>query len=371
MKRLIALSALLLGALLLSPASYAVPYNLQVLQSLSGTGNSSAYALNDNGTVVGQSYNSSSDRLESVYWSGGNAQSLGVTGSGRGINNSGTIVGETGNLNLGSPNGQAYSYTTSGGVVLLGTLGGAYSSAYDINEGSVITGVSQTPSGDSRGSQGFVYENGVMTSLGTVSSPTGYSRGHGINDSGQITGRASQIDFQGSEKHMTYWDAVGTLNIYDTSGGTYSTGQQINNNGIIVGNGFSGNTNTQFGMVWDTDGNLLNVFDSLGGNGSRAWSLNDEGVIVGYLVSNNAQRAMVSYDGVNMVDLNTLVDLSETGFMSLDEAYDINASGQIVGVGTLSDGSRGAFIITAVPVPAAVWLFGSGLGLLGFSRRKA
>ena len=71
-----------------------------------------------------------------------------------------------------------------------------------------------------------------------------------------------------------------------------------------------------------------------------------------------------------MIDINTLVDLTGTGFVSLDEAYDINASGQIVGVGTLSDGSSGAFMLTAVPVPAAIWLFGSALAGLGWLRRK-
>ena len=55
--------------------------------------------------------------------------------------------------------------------------------------------------------------------------------------------------------------------------------------------------------------------------------------------------------------------------MRLDEAYDVNASGQIVGVGTLSDGSKQAFVATVVPVPAAIWMFASGLGLLGWMRR--
>ncbi|MFW2403340.1 MAG: hypothetical protein ACN4GT_01155 [Gammaproteobacteria bacterium] len=37
----------------------------------------------------------------------------------------------------------------------------------------------------------------------------------------------------------------------------------------------------------------------------------------------------------------------------------------------LADGTAGHFLVrTAIPVPAAVWLFGSALGLLGWVRRK-
>jgi probable HAF family extracellular repeat protein len=56
--------------------------------------------------------------------------------------------------------------------------------------------------------------------------------------------------------------------------------------------------------------------------------------------------------------------------VSLKTAYDINENGDIVGVGVTSIGEERAFLLTAVPVPAAVWMFGSALGVLGWLRRR-
>jgi probable HAF family extracellular repeat protein len=367
MKKLIAL-----GLLLTATAANAVTYNVSILQSLGG--DSKAYALNDNGQVVGQSYNSTDSQMESVIWQGGTVQSLGVDGIARGINNSGTVVGETGSASLSQPSGYAYSWTSGGGAVNLGTLDGAQSGAYDINEAGVITGFAWPAGAEfSTFGQGFIYQDGTMTNLGTVSSPTGYSRGHGINDSNQIAGRASEVDFGGSNKHTTYWDENQNLEQFVHESG-YSTAEQINNEGTIVGAARTLTDGTTFfASIWDTSGNqtfLNNNTDFA----SKAWSLNDDGVIVGYeqdAKSAAARRAFVVLDGMNMIDLNTLVDLSGTGLVTLTEAYDVNANGDIVGVGITASGEERAFILTAVPVPAAVWLFASALGALGWLRRRA
>jgi uncharacterized membrane protein len=367
-KKLIALSLLLSSA-----AANAVTYNIAVLDSL-GSQNSRAYALNDNGQVVGQSYSDADAEMRSVIWNNGAVQSLGVTGIARGINNSGTVVGETGSASLAAPTGYAYSWTSGGGVKNLATpgLGGTQSGAYDINEAGVITGFAWPTGAEfSTFGQGFIYEDDTMNPLGTYNDPNGYSRGQGINDSNEIAGRSSDGVFAGNPKYTTYWDENQNLNQFQNPAG-YSTAEQINNNGLIVGTVREVATgNTLLAASWDTAGNV-NVLDA-GLFGSKAWSANDSDTLVGYsMIALGAanRRAFVSYDGTNIVNLNDIVDLTGTGLVSLNEAFDINEHGDIVGVGVDSSGNEQAFLLTAVPVPAAVWMFVSGLGLLGWMRRR-
>ncbi|HJP05147.1 MAG: hypothetical protein CL799_12925 [Chromatiales bacterium] len=125
---------------LVSAALNAATYNLTQLQSLSAGGDSLAYGLNDNGTVVGQSYNSTTAQLEAVVWSSGTVVSIGVKGLARAVNNSGVVIGETGTATLLS-DGEAFMWQ-AGAYTNLGTLGGSIAGAYDINESGVITGIS-------------------------------------------------------------------------------------------------------------------------------------------------------------------------------------------------------------------------------------
>lgn len=361
--------------LFISTGANAITYNITQLPPLSATGGSTAYGMNSSGQVVGNSYNSATGLYEAVVWNNGAVISLGVQGMARAINDSGTVVGETGSdaaSSTGVGNGVAFMY--SGGVYTsLGTLGGTASGAWGINNSGTIVGMSNIGADPANvlKAHAFKYSGGVMTDLGT-NAPDGYSRAHGINAAGESVGRGSVGTFTGSDKFMAYWDSTNALTIVPGPT-TYSTAYDINNNGIIVGNGRSLTSGLdQRAMWWDENGVIHTLDPFAGGNRSQFWALNDAGVMVGYArngVTAASDRATISYDGITLIDLNTLV-VDLTGWQTLTQAYDINGSGQIVGVGILSNGQQGAFILTAVPIPAAVWLFASGLGLLGWMRRK-
>ena len=370
MKRLI-----LLGLIFIGTTANAVTYNIEVLGSLSAGGGSSARALNESGQVVGSSYNDTSGEWEAVVWNSSVVTSLGFTGTARDINDSGTIVGETGATAYRDDiinQGRAFRYE-NGVYTDLGDLNGSYASATGINNSGVISGTSYT-NYETTGvfqAHGFRYTNGVMTDLGQVAgqSVDGYSRGEAINAAGEIVGRGSVTIFTGSEKHQIHWDASNnltqTVGPYD-----YSAGYDINTDGTIAGT-VKNASGQRRAAIWENG--AVNVLDmTFGGSFSKFFALNDAGIAVGFAHdADDNKLASISLDGVTLIDLSTLVN-DMSGWTSLDQAYDINGSGQIVGVGTLATGEQGAFLLSAttVPIPAAVWLFASALGLLGWSRRN-
>lgn len=317
-----------------SCVSYAATYHVTDIGTYT-----KAYAINDSGQVVGESW--VTGESHAFLYSNGSMKNLGTLGGAssiaRGINNSGVVVGSAA---LASGIENAFSY--NGGP--LQSLGSAaiHSGAYDVNSSGQIVGTSNSNS--------VLFANGSVTrvSSGTLTA---------INDSGVVVGVDNGHGYVVSGTTSTM---LPTLCSGSFCG---NIPQDINNSGVIVGD--AGTASDRHAFMF-ANGSLSDL-GTLGGRFSSAFSLNELGQIVGTADSASGPHAFL-YTGGAMQDLNSLIDPA-TGWI-LVEARDINESGQIVGWG-MHNGKHSAFLLTPVPVPAAVWFLGSGLvGLIGFARKR-
>jgi probable HAF family extracellular repeat protein len=111
------------------------------------------------------------------------------------------------------------SATIAYNMIDLGTLGGAYSNAYGINDAGQIVGNAYTASGQNHA---FLYSDGNMTDLGTLGGA--YSNAYGINDAGQIVGMA----YTASGQNHAFLYSDGNMTDLGTLGGANSLAWGIN-----------------------------------------------------------------------------------------------------------------------------------------------
>lgn len=160
----------------------------QDLGVLTGGDWSSAYGINNSGTVVGYSSLTSGNFGAFVWTAQSGMQQLGTFGGlnsyATAINNSGEVIGYA---SLSS--GYEHAFSAVGTVMTdLGTLGGS-SFAYGINDSGAIVGYSWPTNGDNP--DAFLYLNGMMIDLNSlIPSGSGWHllEAYGINDAGQIVG---------------------------------------------------------------------------------------------------------------------------------------------------------------------------------------
>lgn len=300
-----------------NPAGYQIPVTFNGQPSPLG-GDGQANGLNNAGTVIGTELtNNNPDVTE---WANGESTSLNIRGYGTAINNTGEVAG-----GYITGNGQLHAFAWSKGTMTdLGTLpGGTWSTASAINASGEIVGTSAM----GNGLFSAFYSNGSgMTSIGTFGGTGGSSYAMAVNDYGEIVGDAQ--------------NARGFANAFIWAGGT------------------------------------LTDIGTLGGAQSYAYGVNDAGTVVGYsLLSDNSSHAFVYSNGV-MLDLNSLLPIG-SGW-TIEDAYSINALGDIVGTGTFDGASYAVELLpedgsapgmspnsinaSAIPEPAA-WLLGA-LGLI-------
>jgi uncharacterized membrane protein len=181
-----------------------------------------------------------------------------------------------------------------------------------------------------------------LGNLGADSTGSTYAAARAINDSGEAVGSASRYDagtFRGIR--AARWDrAGGVLEMEnlgtDSTGFTTSFAYHINASGQSAGwadRYVAGDRKGRRAVRWESDGaatELANLgTDSAGFAQSEVYGLNDSGQAAGYAsryVANSWRLRAVRWDADGAA-----IELQNLGLSGSSVAYDINASGHVVG----------------------------------------
>lgn len=331
----------LIRALPLLAAFTLDPLLAESLVKLSGPNLYAPSGLNNSGTVVGFGGNPARALIFSPDSPPVDIGTLGGTfSSASDINDAGGIVGSS------ATSGDAFSrgFLYSGGAFTeLGTLGGGYSAAIKVNELNHVVGESATK-GSFDDIHAFFYSSSSgMVDLGTLGGKTSYSQG--INDNDVVVGHSY---LAGDAAYHAFLYSVGTGMIDLAAAvdlGMWSMATGINDSGQITGS-FTSNSFSTHAFLYE-QGNVVTDLGTLGGAVSVGRSINAYGQVVGEsLITGNAYNHAFLYDDGSMQDLNErygflLSDGSHNGFTELFSANGINDLGKITGVGTYFDSVEG------------------------------
>jgi probable HAF family extracellular repeat protein len=214
----------------------------------------------------------------------------------------------------------------------LPTISNRSISASCINNAGEVAGTLQSPY------HAFLYSGGVTQDLGTLADPyTVASYGRGINNAGQVVGRADSSSytiyhaFRYSPGSPSVMLDIGTL---DTPYNAACQAYGINNAGQVVGISYT--SSGLFRSFRYTPGSP-SVMQDLGGLNptniySQAYGINDAGKVVGrsfsaFGPSGNIYHAFLWSSGGDIRDLGAL----EAPYDQDCYAYAINAAEQVVG----------------------------------------
>ena len=340
-------------------------YTVIDLGTLGGAG-SVATGINNGGQIVG--WAQTSGGINDIFLdSGGTMTDLGTYGgeSRVSINNSGQVAGP----GL-TASGETHAFLYGGGTATdLGTLGGIGSWADGINNIGQVVGWTQQTAQDASGNRhAFLYSgSGPMLDLGTTfdGSHGNDSLSDAINDSGQIVG----CTIDDSHGHYAYLCSGGSTQYLGALGGLWSSATSINNSGLVVG--YAQTASDEYhAFLYSGSGPMQDLGTLSGGTYSCASAINNSGLVVGDAYTSSGTDHAFLYDGSGSIeDLNNLIPFN-SGW-TLDAAYGINDSGQIVGYGVNPQGQQDAFLLNPVPEPTTLALLGVGaVGLLGYRLRR-
>lgn len=346
-------------------AAHATTYEITDLTTLGGTA-SHAYGVNIHGDVVGESLTTTGLTHAFLYHNGAMTD-LGVLDNTNnfsqafGINDAGVVVGKS--TQNASDNGSR-PFVYNGSMSFVGSLGGNYGWANDINNAGQIVGISAKSNGVTHA---FRKTNSSMLDLGSLGASNDYSIAYGINDLGSVAGY-SVVAPNFSDAFL--YSGGGPMQDLGNLGG-FSRGFAVNNADHVTGASIIDGDGHERAFLWH-NGTLSDIGTTGGAVTSQGLDINNFDQVVGTLVFNlnngELNHGFLYSNGI-MVDVNTL--LPQNSGWVLRDAQAINDVGQIVGFGNIN-GQQHAYLLTPVPEPSTLFLLGIGaITLLGYRKLKS
>ena len=202
-------------------------------------------------------------------------------------------------------------------VTDLGTLGGAESYAFGLNNAGQVVGRAQVAN---RHLHPFVWDNGVMTDLDPDGVPNGFAdpAAGAINEAGQIVGSAF-VPYRAALWQDGQVIDLGTLGGQHSAAGSINNASQIAGDSDLSGGGVHA-------IIWQ-DGAITDLGTLPGGgNFTFAAGINESGQVAGTVATaDRSFHAAWWQQNIGWTDLGTLPNDPQS------EAHGINNLGHIVG----------------------------------------
>jgi probable HAF family extracellular repeat protein len=274
--------------------------------------------------------------------------------TGAAINNSGHVTGSSG--------GAAFRYTKE--IEDIGQDRNGFSRGFGIDgSGQVVGDATFDKAGLT--SHAALFSKGSVYDLGTQRGSGTFSRANGINASGQVVGFSSEkLDGEEARAFITNTSgrSAGMVDM-GTLGGQYAQAWGINDSGFVTGNS---QTKSEMGMVthafvWQNGTRMLDL-GTLAGDFSYGTFINANNHVIGYstIDKNNDRVHAFLHDGKEMLDLGSLGGAATQSDRSF--ALGVNADDQVVGYSYLpANWGDNSGDVLSPPVQQVAFVYSKGV----------